>query len=290
MERPLHRRPRRAAASRGTGGLGLPVAVALALCVSVGIARLADPVRVPAPVPSDGAAEAESGASSVLAAGGTFAPHSPGPPSDASDPAPPPGLPDLAVLPSTEEAPRAEAARVDGRMVDAIADLLAVTDPERVSRLRTRLVEELSRTAIDSDRRRLVLVALGHLASPAVEAAVVGDLEVEHVGAREAAVRALRRTRAPGVGPRIARVLANDPEATVRIAAVEVLAERGDAPDAVRRALLEDDSADVRGAALLALARASNPAEARELARLADAGDPSPEVRAIARGLLEREE
>jgi HEAT repeat protein len=149
-------------------------------------------------------------------------------------------------------------------------------------------LEERSR---ELDASRVWLEALGNAATPEVAAEAERYLEDADPLVRESAVAALDRSGADNVVPRFVAAAEGDANRNVRLRAIEALGTRDDeiGRGALRRLAEDDPDESIRGAALYGLAARRPLAAADQKAlELAERNDPSEDLRATARRLLER--
>jgi HEAT repeat protein len=171
-----------------------------------------------------------------------------------------------------------------------MARRLAKTSPPRARGLVAWALEALRSAPSDARTRQLLLV-LGNTGAAEALPAIRSRLQHPATEVRAAAALALRWIDLAEAEALLIRALGTDPEPAVRTEAAVALGFRAATPamfEALRRALQEDSAGGVRQAVLNDLWRAwtSIPA-ARDLIAEAAAHDAAPEVRDMARKILE---
>jgi HEAT repeat protein len=196
---------------------------------------------------------------------------------------PGPGADDLFLEIHEEGGPLAAEALAGLGMV---GDRIRERDPARFERLERYLVDTLQGDRLLPQEDLLVLEALGSLGPGAPPPAVRRAFDSEDDLVREAAARALRKTRGPEVDRLLGGAL-RDESIAVRLAAVGVLAERGGGVEMLAGVVSGDASEDVRAAALRALAPdLAREASLASLFERAGRSDPSDLVRGEAERIL----
>ncbi len=172
-------------------------------------------------------------------------------------------------------------------MAGAAGDNSRDSDPQATAQIEAELLRRHANcngaTCVD------VLGALGNLATPAILPSVRRSLKDGSPVVRAAAVRALRKVTAPGTDQLISTTMTDDPDATVRDAAVFAATFRPIAPlfEALCRAIEADPTDYVRSAAIEAVAKHVDESPLVEKALIVAATkDPKPGVQRLARDAL----